>query len=820
MTTTGTAAHHEAAQRWPAVRPHLSSFDPDAFVRPVDRFVWEPVQVPYTGPESDRPLAGRRLLLVGESAGLVAAVAERLGERGALVVRSDPDTALRTDGWDGIVDLNVMGSTYELGDTLWQPALTRTTEAIRSAYQRWVTEPRFGRHVYLALTHLGGLAGHGEGEVPQPLGGIWAGIAKCLPRELPAAGIVVVDLDRADPASIAEAVEREYVRPEHFEVGYREGLRHVLVGHPAPLGPPDRHVPDEHAPGMPPGKHAPGPDDTVLITGGARGVGFAAARAFAETFGCRVVVTGRGERPAADEVSALDDEGFAAWRRRRLAQGRTPRELALVRREIHRAQEDRTVCRNLTGAEADGLRIDYLRCDCTDAAQVEQAFAALGEGPEFVIHNAGIDDPARFDRKTAESVVRTVDVKVTGFANLVAAVLARPERRSRLRLLSNVGSLAGRMGGMVGQIDYAAGNEALARMGFWARDNLGLPVQTLCWPTWERLGVIANYSAAVRYVSTLDPAEGARRWVEELSSGHTDEAVFLGRIGAVLAPGQLRGFGLLTGHPDLPRLHALDHHLGEVEEYEIFRSLRSTTRLRAGQHPCLSEVRVDAAPAVPVSVALEHAVAAGDWVVPEGWPLLHLRELRNLQVHLGGLRFTGEHLTLHREARGGYSDGEWCVDVTIRGAEGTDIAAVTLVYGDRPAERTRTTVPVDDGASSRPAARSGRLSWSGVVFPEKPADRSEGGLRIDLPPVEPADLWTVPFPPDPTLAPAAVEAIVREVDRHTVRDAAGTLTVRRLVLCPGAQRVEHLHATVGLDRWTGTREGVGVLLAEGVRLRD
>ena len=62
----------------------------------------------------------------------------------------------------------------------------------------------------------------------------------------------------------------------------------------------------------------PGPDDTVLITGGARGVGFAAARAFAESFGCRVVVTGRGMRPAASEVSSLDDEEFAAWRRRRL----------------------------------------------------------------------------------------------------------------------------------------------------------------------------------------------------------------------------------------------------------------------------------------------------------------------------------------------------------------------------------------------------------------------------------------------------------------------------------------------------------------------
>lgn len=52
MTTTDLLT----ADGWPAIRPHLSSFDPDAFVRPVDRFVWEPVHVPHTGPREARPL--------------------------------------------------------------------------------------------------------------------------------------------------------------------------------------------------------------------------------------------------------------------------------------------------------------------------------------------------------------------------------------------------------------------------------------------------------------------------------------------------------------------------------------------------------------------------------------------------------------------------------------------------------------------------------------------------------------------------------------------------------------------------------------------
>ncbi|MFG2791806.1 SDR family NAD(P)-dependent oxidoreductase [Streptomyces sp. NPDC048419] len=799
-----TAVQDTSVRDWPALRPHLSSFDPDAFVRPVTRFVWEPVEAPRPAPATDTPLSGRSLLLVGEARDLIDAVGAALERRGARVVTRTPGSRLPADGWDGIVDLNMVGHAYELGDTTWRQALAGTTEAVRRAYARWAAEHRYGHHMYVAVTHLGGLGGHGDGMVPQPLGGIWSGLAKCLPRELPAAGIVVVDVDRAEPEVIAEAVAHEYVRPEDFEVCYRAGRRHVLAGRPAPAPPPG-------------GAAAPGPGDTVLVTGGARGVGFAAARAFAETFGCRVVVTGRGERPRAEGEITLDDEEFARRRRDRLATARTPARLAEVRREVRRAEDDRTVHRNLAGAAADGLRIDYLRCDCTDPGQVERVFAALGAGPTHVVHNAGIDEPARFDRKSADDVVRTVDVKVTGFTNLVAAVLARPERRARLRLLSNVGSLAGRMGGMVGQIDYAAGNEALARLGFWARDNLGLPVQTLCWPTWERLGVIANYAAAVRYVSTLDPAEGARLWAAELASGHTGEAVFLGRIGAVLSPGQLRGFGTLTGHPDLPRLHALDHYLGQVEEYDIFRTLRTSLTLPARHHPCLAEFHVGTDLAVPVSVVLEYAVAVGDWIVPEGWPLLHLRELRALQVRLAGLRFTGNTLTLHREARGLWREGEWCVDVTVHDATGQDVASLTLVYGEQPA----TDLP-DAVSAGRTAARAGQrpegqLAWSGVVFPDAPGFPES---EATLPAVHPDDLWTVPFPPAPTIDPAAVEALVRTADRHSPRTTPGTLTARRLLAAPGAQRVQHLCRDDDSGRWTGTREGVTVLLVEGVAITD
>ncbi|HWM03175.1 MAG TPA: SDR family NAD(P)-dependent oxidoreductase [Actinophytocola sp.] len=779
------------------VRPHLSAFDEESFVRPVHRLVWHPVPVPLSVSPSDRdgphPVAGRRLLVLGDEPDLVAAVADATRAAGAIVDEATPDREPPVAAWDGIVDLNVTGSEYALDATHWRAALGRTTRSIQHRYADWRAEVRADHCFYLAVTAMGGLMGYRDAGRGQPLGGIWAGYAKCLPRELPNLAVKVVDVDRVDPGSLASAVCAELAGWDLFEIGYREGVRHALSPRRAEVGPPRFDL---------------SLDDVVLVSGGARGVGFALAEGLAERYGCHVVVTGRRPLPTGEDWLDADEATYDRCCADEVAAARGAAELREIRERQRRRGELRHVHANLAGAAERGLRISYEACDCTDAAQVADLFARV-PAPTVVVHNAGIDEPKRLDLKSTAEVAATIEVKVAGFGNLLREVLADPARRAALKVFCNVGSLAGRMGGMIGQIDYAAGNEALARLGFWARDEHGLAVQTMCWPTWERLGVIANYSAAVRYVSTIEPRDAVRRWAAEIRSANSDEVMFIGQVGAALVPNQLRGFWLFTGHPDLPRLHALAHFLGKVEEFEPFRRLRSGITHRADAHPCLGEFQVDGVPALPVSVLLEQACAVADWVVPPGWPVQHLAELRDVVVDLPRLRLAPEGTRFTTEAIGEQRPAGWTVAVTVRTADGAVAAALSLVYRETPPEPFAAAPPHTGRRRAVPPPGPPSLRWSGLVI-GRPSwlERAGGSTEVLLPTVTANDLWTTAFPPEHGIAPAAVESVVRAT-------ATGPqVRVARIAVRPGAQRVEALHGLPDGRTWLGTDAGETTLLVE------
>ena len=806
-----------------AVRPHLTSFETESFVRPVHRLVWHPTPAPLAPGavhSGGRPVPGRNLLVVGDDVQLVRTVAEGLREAGARVDEAVPGSEPSAGDWDGIIDLNVTGHGYEVAvGSGWEDALARTTRMIQHRYGDWNAEVRTDHCAYLVVTAMGGLMGYRDAGAGQPLGGIWAGFAKCLPRELPNLAVKVVDVEDLAPDAVAGVVLTELREWDLYEIGYRQGVRHALTPRRAEVAPAAFDL---------------GAGDTVLISGGARGVGFALARGLAERFGCHVVVTGRSPLPEDEPWYQADSGPSEQARAAEIAAARGAAEIRAIRNRHRRQAELRDVKANLDGAAADGLRITYQPCDVTDADAVAELFARV-PAPAVVVHNAGIDEPKRLDLKDPAEVVRTVGVKVTGFANLAREILADPRRRAALRVFCNVGSLAGRMGGMIGQIDYAAGNEALARLGFWARDGLDLPVQTMCWPTWERLGVIANYDAAVRYVSTIAPADAVTRWADEIRAGHTDEVMFIGQVGAALVPSQLRGFWLFTGHPDLPRLHALAHFLGRVEEFEPFRRLRTTRVYRAGSDPCLAgEFAVDGVPALPASVLVEQACAVADWVVPPGWPVQHLVELRDVRVELPLLGLApGRDVGFTTEAVGSQEPDGWTVRVTVTVA-GDRVASLSLVYLPEPvalpdpvglpesASPPESSVQASasavsssgGGGAAGGAGGEPALSWSGLVIgPVRGLGGPAGESLVQLPTVTASDLWTAAFPPTHGIAPAAIEAVVAAA----VADgqvSGGTFALSRVVVTPGAQHATALHRAHGRAPWSGLTEGRPVLRFE------
>jgi 3-oxoacyl-[acyl-carrier protein] reductase len=144
---------------------------------------------------------------------------------------------------------------------------------------------------------------------------------------------------------------------------------------------------------------------SVLVTGGNRGIGLAIALAFAKQ-GDRVAVTHRG-----------------------------------------------------SGAPEGLLGV---RCDVTDSAEVDAAFAAAEQahGPiEILVSNAGITDDTLLLRMTEEQFCRVVDANLTG-AYRVARRAAKSMLRARWGRMVFISSVVGLSGG-AGQVNYAASKAGL-----------------------------------------------------------------------------------------------------------------------------------------------------------------------------------------------------------------------------------------------------------------------------------------------------------------------------------------------------------------------
>jgi 3-oxoacyl-[acyl-carrier protein] reductase len=147
----------------------------------------------------------------------------------------------------------------------------------------------------------------------------------------------------------------------------------------------------------------------VLVTGGARGIGLACAQAFAAE-GHRVAVTYRSSSPPE------------------------------------------------TGTD----RILWIRCDITDAADVDATFSKIEEelGPvEVLVANAGITDDMLVLRMDDEAFSRVVDTNLTGgFRTARRAV--QKMMRARWGRIIFVSSVVGATG-QAGQANYAASKAGL-----------------------------------------------------------------------------------------------------------------------------------------------------------------------------------------------------------------------------------------------------------------------------------------------------------------------------------------------------------------------
>jgi NAD(P)-dependent dehydrogenase (short-subunit alcohol dehydrogenase family) len=584
------------------------------------------------------------------------------------------------------------------------------------------------------VTYLGGDMGYGDGAVGQPLGGIWAGLAKTLHREIPNCNTRIVDVGADALAALPGIIRDELYRWGLFEIGYVGGRRFTLM-------PVREHVP---APRIELGRQ-----DTVLVSGGGRGIGFRLARGLAEDYGCRVVVTGRQPLPTdAEPWFGLDDAEFSAFERTLWADRADGRPLARIRARIAAVRSERELAQNVLGARRNGLRIDYRRCDFTDPAQISALVTELGDELTGVVHNAGVDTPRRLPDKPGTEFLHTVGTKVDSFLSLFDLVADR-----KLKFFCNVGSLTGRLGGMVGQLDYAAANEGLARLGLWARRRVDFPVMTLCWPTWDRLGMVANFAATLRYMAALDVDDGVHRWQRELLAGSSGEICFVGPLGQALGPIQAKGYPVAPDLPGFSQVYPRIFHLGEVLTNEPHTTQTTVVTLHTSFALALGDFAVDGAPALPISLLIEDAIQAAAWLVPSDYPDLRLDVIRDISVRPAGLVLGGQTLCLRRTVTGSYVQGRWTVAVRYH-----DVADMCMVYtSGEPVQEIEAGPPDAEPAGNRPA-----LCWRGLVLP-----LSAVGTAGEITEAPAADLWALPVVPASLLPLSAVENVLRATALRT-----------------------------------------------------
>ncbi|WP_338933035.1 beta-ketoacyl synthase N-terminal-like domain-containing protein [Streptomyces netropsis] len=460
-------------------RPELRRAD----VMPLDRAFVTLRELPAadvrTDAYGDRPCA----LLLDDGGELCAAVAEALRTRGWRTCHLTLPGADRADGetwaladWTEtalaarLTDVLAATSRIDLcalpvdrrADTTADQLVTRLQHAVLVAKHTFpvLEETARGgtRAGFVTATRLDGAlgyAGSGEDPVAAFAGGL-GGLVKTLALESGPLFCRALDFApelAAPTVGDAFAAEIADSATDVREVGVDATRRRtpVLSTTPDPLLP----HPSETA--------ELGPDDVLLVTGGASGITAWCVEALAAEHRCSYLLLGRTpltEEPewaaGLDGPEALRD---ALAERLRAAgdDAADPHHRSRTDRQAQEILAGRRIRSVLDALRARGAEADYLAADVREADALSRALAPHASRITGVIHAAGSLGDSPLADKTLDSLARVIGTKLSGLHHVLDALDS-----SRLRHLVVFSSVSG-IWGNVRQSDYALANEAVNR---------------------------------------------------------------------------------------------------------------------------------------------------------------------------------------------------------------------------------------------------------------------------------------------------------------------------------------------------------------------
>lgn len=513
-------------------------------------------------------LNGKRILVIGESTGEITEKIVNLLQNNSTVtaVGSDKKAGFYTDFADPkqlmtalenaveklgkvdcIINLQALGEDKNLNEYSsgieFETAYKRVYNGL--FYSSKICYPFFENNpnaAYFAVTSIGDYFGVEHKKLRAPLGAVTTGFIKALEKELRPFTVKVVDVEKQDEDALCHLLIHEFSHyGKYVEVGYAGGIRKCIIT-----------VKDEKR-NRETKKSEPMKlyGDSILVTGGGRGITFECTDAFLSQIEkpIRVYLTGRTPMPAGtEEWLHMSETEFNAYKTTFLLEQKQEHPdysgLHIVQ-EFEKLRNARELYENLNELRKKGHLVDYVICDFSNEEDVKKlSFIIRNNHSDLVgiINGAGLPSFGKVPRKNEAAAYKVLQLKANSMYFINKYFM-----NHNISFVISMGSISGRFG-MDGQVDYSAAADLLVKLTKNISEDYE-ECKFLCigWPAWDSVGMAASKEVMkvqkeIRGLSFISVEEGRVRFLEELQNDFHNkcEYLYFGELGQLNMPlGQL-----------------------------------------------------------------------------------------------------------------------------------------------------------------------------------------------------------------------------------------------------------------------------------------
>lgn len=363
----------------------------------------------------------------------------------------------------------------------WKSTVSRIYDVLFYSSKLSYENLKANHGYYLSVTNVGHAFGVDSNNIDNPIGGIATGFLKGLEKELRPINVKVLDFDDLSNENfVAETVKNEMMHMGNsIEIAYTDGVRKRIVTVPAKLEQEERVKISK--------------DDTVLVTGGARGITLECTRKLLTETGCGVILTGRTSMPSGNEPwLILSDEELMNYKSTFIREKKVANPdstLLEIKAQFQRIQHARQLFKNVNDLKRQGFNVKYVTCDFSNQADVAKLSKQLDKKVTVtgIINGAGLPSFGKIPHKNEKLAKNVVDLKAYALFLLQKYFFDK----NKIKFVISMGSISGRFG-MDGQADYSAGADILVKLSkYMASKNTDVVFKVIGWPAWKSVGMAA-----------------------------------------------------------------------------------------------------------------------------------------------------------------------------------------------------------------------------------------------------------------------------------------------------------------------------------------